>query len=330
MILDVCIRSELSKKEEKLMKQVGSGKDTRKLYISVRWTWNRLQKACTDKQKRHILETLVDQARNRKHTCWMPEYANGEGLADTANETEIVVIPKMKMIACMVDGHTALRQDYIDRWARKEIAPWNNSKVPDWFQAEGEDAAQHSITGQDLGAELQDGNRKGVDIYQAEGEDATQHSIAGKDLVAKLQDGNRKEVDIYQAEGEDAMQHSIAGHKRQCWTLKNACEVWGECTFNGRWFECPHGAVRISGRQIRPFGFTMDGSPMPRCKRPECIKKMQSKSGDPYYDASQSDASSKGEGGINEISKVLKTWTQRRNMKVICLGREEVQVLRET
>ena len=44
-------------------------------------------------------------------------------------------------------------------------------------------------------------------------------------------------------------------------------QAWGKRAQNGRWLECPHGAVRIEGHQRRPYGFVMgDGSPMPRCK----------------------------------------------------------------
>ena len=66
VILDVTIRSELSKKEIKHMEEAETPNDTRKLYIPVRWTWNRLQKTCTKKQIKHIQETLAEQASSKK------------------------------------------------------------------------------------------------------------------------------------------------------------------------------------------------------------------------------------------------------------------------
>ena len=46
---------------------------------------------------------LGEQASIQKHMCWMSEhYATAEGLgANTTSGAEIVVIPKMEMIACV-------------------------------------------------------------------------------------------------------------------------------------------------------------------------------------------------------------------------------------
>ena len=53
-------------------------------------------------------------------------------------------------------------------------------------------------------------------------------------------------------------------------------QAWGKRAQNGRWLECPHGAVRIEGHQRRPYGFVMgDGSPMPRCKNKKCVEQMK-------------------------------------------------------
>ena len=40
------------------------------------------------------------------------------------------------------------------------------------------------------------------------------------------------------------------------------------------WVECPHGAVRVRGHAAAPEGFYMrDGTDMPRCTRPDCVRK---------------------------------------------------------
>ena len=44
VILDVAIWSDINKNERKRMKLNGCVIDTMKLYIPIRWTWNRLQK----------------------------------------------------------------------------------------------------------------------------------------------------------------------------------------------------------------------------------------------------------------------------------------------
>ena len=101
--LDVTIQSEINNRERKHMEESGASEDTRRLYISIRWTWNRLQKTCNEQQKKHIQKILAEQAGIKKHMCWMSKhYVNAGGLgADTTNEPEIVVIPKMEMIACV-------------------------------------------------------------------------------------------------------------------------------------------------------------------------------------------------------------------------------------
>ena len=143
VILDVAIWSDLNNSEKKKMIKLGtSGKDTRKLYIPVRWTWNRLQKACNEKQKKYIQATLAEKAGIKKHMCWMSEhYATAEGLgADTANEVEIVVIPQMEMIACVrqaTEGHT-LRQEYVKRWSKGETISKHNPEVEKWIMQEEE------------------------------------------------------------------------------------------------------------------------------------------------------------------------------------------------
>ena len=70
VILDVTIRSDINKKERKHMKASGSSEDTRRLYIPIRWTWNRLQKTCTEKQKKHTQKTLAEAASIKKH-MWL-------------------------------------------------------------------------------------------------------------------------------------------------------------------------------------------------------------------------------------------------------------------
>ena len=168
VILDVAIRSELSKKEVKRMKEAENPEDTRKLYIPVRWTWNRLQKTCDGKQKKHIQKTMAEQASYRKHMCWMPKYTDSAGLgADAANESEIVVIPKMEMVACVkqvTSRRHAFRQEYIDKWAKEEFVLEKDTRVEDWIQAAMETK---------------------VDVYQAEGGDAVHHSIAGQSFTTK-------------------------------------------------------------------------------------------------------------------------------------------------
>ena len=66
--------------------------------------------------------------------------------------------------------------------------------------------------------------------------------------------------------------------KRQIQSSRDALhklQTWGKRA-QGRWIECPHGAVRIEGYQRRPYGFVMkDGSSMPRCKRSECVEQMK-------------------------------------------------------
>ena len=345
------------------MKELGNSKDTRKLHIPIRWTWNRLQKTCTEKQKKYIQATLAEKASIKKHMCWMSDhYATAEGLgADTANEVEIVVIPKMEMIACVqqTTREHAFRQEYVKRWSKGEVISTCKPGVEEWIrggddicQAEGEDAMQqHSIS------ESQDGSQEEDDIYQAEGEDAMQqHSISesqdgsqeeddicqaeGEDAmqqhsISESQDGNQREDDICQAEGEDAMQqHSIEGlhKKRQLQSSKDALhklQACGKRALNGRWFECPHGAVRIEGYQKRPYGFMMkDGSSMPRCKRLECVEKMKA------FELSEtammpmsehSHGISAGEEGFKEINKVQvrERRTSRRNTKMMSCAQLE-------
>ena len=154
-------------------------------------------------------------------------------------------------------------------------------------------------------------------IYQAEGEDAMQqHSIS--------ESQDQGESDNYQAKGEDAMQRSIAGlhKKRQLRNTTNALHIlrtWGKGALNGRWVECPHGAVKIEGYQKRPYGFMMhDGSSMPRCKKPDCIKQM--KSFKLSHDASKlQHGTSTGGEGVNEVNRVQfrDRWTVRGNTMVI-------------
>ena len=181
MILDVAIWSELNNSEKKKMIKLGtSGKDTRKLYIPVRWTWNRLQKACNEKQKKYIQATLAEKASIEKHMCWMSEhYATAEGLgADATNEVGIVVIPQMEIIACArqaTEGHT-LRQEYVKRWSRGETIPKHNPEVEEWIMQEGETQGES-------------------DIYQAEGEGAIQHHFI-------LESQDQGESDIYQSREE--------------------------------------------------------------------------------------------------------------------------------
>ena len=123
--MDVAIRSEINKSERKKVQNNGNTKDTRKIYIPIRWTWNRLQRTCTEKEEKIIQTKLAEQAGIKKHMCWMSEhYAKAEGLgADTTNETEIVVIPRMEMIACArqtTKRHT-FGQEYIKRWSKGEV-----------------------------------------------------------------------------------------------------------------------------------------------------------------------------------------------------------------
>ena len=54
VILDVTIRSEINNRERKHMEESGASEDTRRLYIPIRWTWNRLQKICNEQQKKYI------------------------------------------------------------------------------------------------------------------------------------------------------------------------------------------------------------------------------------------------------------------------------------
>ena len=76
-------------------------------------------------------------------------------------------------------------------------------------------------------------------------------------------------------------QHSIEGlhKKRQLQSNIDALHklhAWGRRALKGRWFECAHEAVRLEGYQKRPYGLMMeDGSPMPRCKGPECVEAMK-------------------------------------------------------
>jgi hypothetical protein len=275
------------------MEKNGNTKDTRKLYIPIRWTWNRLQKTCTEKEKKLIQTKLAEQAGIKKHMCWMSEhYAKAEGLgADTSNETEIVVIPKIEMIACaqQTTGRHTFRQEYTKRWSRREVVATHELEFDKWI---------------------------GDDIYQAEGEDAMQHHS-----ISESQDGSQGEGDIYQAEGEDAMQHhSIekVHKKRQIRNSRDALhklQMWGKGAVNGRWFECPHGAVRKDGHQRRPYGFiTKDGSPMPRCKRPECVERMRIMSKETVMIPTSEhfhNTSTRGDG-LKEINKVQ---IQRRIIK---------------
>ena len=91
--------------------------------------------------------------------------------------------------------------------------------------------------------------------------------------------------------------------------------MWGKRAVNGRWFECPHGAVRKDGHQRRPYGFIMkDGSPMPRCKRPECVERMRIMSKETVMIPTSEhfhNTSTRGDG-LKEINKVQ---IQRRIIK---------------
>ena len=59
--------------------------------------------------------------------------------------------------------------------------------------------------------------------------------------------------------------------------------ICGNCTatiptleITSKWVECPHGAVRVEGKNAKPDGFVMpDGSDMPRCVRPNCVKQSE-------------------------------------------------------
>ena len=137
------------------------------------------------------------------------------------------------------------------------------------------------------------------------------------------------------------MQHSIAElhRKRQCQTITNAIHAlrtWGNGALNGRWFECPHGAVEIEGHQKRPYGFIIqDGRPMLRCKVPECIKRMKTRSGGPYHDASKiQHGTPAGGAGVTEVNRVQfrERWTKKGNTTMICSEQQihEAQVLKET
>ena len=155
-----------------------------------------------------------------------------------------------------------------------------------------------------------------------------QHSIP------ESRDGSQGEDDNYQAEGEGAMQqHSIEElhRKRQLQSSIDALhkpQAWGRRALKGRRVECPHGAIRTEDYQKIPYGFMIkDGSPMPRCKGPECVEKMKiSERSEMYQDTSKhSHGMSAGGEGSKEINK-------GSTMMVSCAqpGKHEAQVAKET
>ena len=91
----------------------------------------------------------------------------------------------------------------------------------------------------------------------------------------------------------------------------------------------------IEGYQKRPRGFMMkDGSPMPRCKRLECVEKMKTfELSEAYQDTSERghDTPAGGEGA-DEVNKVQfrERWTKRRNTMMMTSEQQihEAQVLK--
>ena len=77
------------------------------------------------------------------------------------------------------------------------------------------------------------------------------------------------------------MQHSNLelNKKRQLQMIADALHAlrtWDKEVLEGRWFECPRGAVKIDGLQRESWGFSVqDDSSMSRCKRFECIKRVK-------------------------------------------------------
>ena len=86
------------------------------------------------------------------------------------------------------------------------------------------------------------------------------------------------EVQVVKAEQESevrAMQYFTQKQQQSITTAFKMLRKWGRGRLNGKWLECPHGAVRMEGHQKRPYGFVMqDKSPMPRCKIPECMERI--------------------------------------------------------
>ena len=107
VILDARIYSVKSKRERNNSDNMMCGcashcskEDPRKLYVPVRWTWNRLQKVCTKKQKEWIQDNISNTAKNRKHTCWMKGYQECNNLGgDEQNEQDIIIVPRTEMVA---------------------------------------------------------------------------------------------------------------------------------------------------------------------------------------------------------------------------------------
>ena len=98
--------------------------DSRKLYIPVRWTWSKVQRNCTKAEIRRIQDTLAEQAKEKKHTCWMNDYEKAEGLgAAEQNEVDIVVISEMEMIAYVQQIESSqhkFHEESVNRWRRNE------------------------------------------------------------------------------------------------------------------------------------------------------------------------------------------------------------------
>jgi hypothetical protein len=116
-------------------------------------------------------------------------------------------------------------------------------------------------------------------------------------------------------------------------------QAWGKRAQNGRWLECPHGAVRIEGHQRRPYGFVMgDESPMPRCKNKKCVEQMKTfELSKKYQDAlnklkHQDTGKQSQDKSTGEVQVVEKT-TTRRNTKMFkmpsCTQPDEAQHLEQ-
>ena len=238
VILDIQISGPMNKNETKKQEKIQAGEDsdeilckcshqcsggdTRKLYMPVRWTWNRLQKVCTKQQKEQIRSQLSTAAKVKSHTCWMKGYLKCKKLgADEQNGKDIIVISKTEMIACVQQAgqewEEIYQQQEVDQWARNSYHPQLQKRmcsmiaIVEWSSA---------VISEEETMNTSELHQAPETVYQAEGEDATHHSnelhqtpemaYQACPFGAGQQSNELHQTQemVYQAEGEDATHHS--------------------------------------------------------------------------------------------------------------------------
>ena len=120
VILDVDITKDLTKAERTKhidhWEQQDKEPDIRKLFVPVKWTWSRLQKVCTKKERLYIEKTLATEAKRQRHNCWMNAYKKCETLgAKPADNRKIIIVSQTEVLTCFKKPTQKVKQ-----WQRQD------------------------------------------------------------------------------------------------------------------------------------------------------------------------------------------------------------------